>query len=101
MPNRLRLRNVTFLRCIDGPKMADAFAVLRILAEADVDFVVVNYRRGDEITFGAGAAELVNRIGRIAIEFPNQFARLRLERIKNAVAAGENHLRHTVDHSIS
>ena len=44
---RADVRSIELLRGIDAPQMAFAFAVLRVLADANVDFVLVDDRRAD------------------------------------------------------
>src|SRR5262245_16176300 len=72
--------------------MPDGDEVLRVLADADVDLVVVNDRRGDEVVARALAAELVKGVFRIAIELPKKLA-IGVERVNPAVAAGKDDLR--------
>src|SRR5262249_19142669 len=73
--------------------MADAFLVFGILANADVQAIVVNGRRGDEIVARTARAQFVKGVLGIRIELPNEFASLRLEGIQPAVAARKNNLR--------
>src|SRR5262245_6756373 len=80
--------------------MADADQMFRILADADVDLVVVNGRRGDEIVACALAPQLVEGVFRIAVELPQQLA-VGIERIDPAVAAREDDLRLALDDSVS
>src|SRR5437762_6719099 len=77
--------------------MADARTVLRTLTDADVDLVVVNHWRGDEITARAAAAWFPKGVLRVAIELPNRLAGLRLEGPQPAVSAREDHLAFAVD----
>src|SRR5207249_5938768 len=73
--------------------MPDAFLVLRVLADADIELVFPDDRSGQEVTARAGAAELVDRFARIAEEPPNDVAGFRLEAVQIAVAAGKDDLR--------
>ena len=43
------LGDVAVLDGVDRPEVADALAVLGVLADADVDLVVVDHRRGDDV----------------------------------------------------
>src|SRR5262249_9546085 len=76
--------------------MANGFLVFGVLANADVELVVVNHGRGGEGGERAPAAELVAGIFRVAIELPDELAGLWLERIHPAVAAREDDLSLTV-----
>ena len=78
-------------------KAADAGRVLGVLADADVDLVVVDDRRADEVVAGAGAAELVDGVLGVAVELPDQLAGLGAEAVEPAVAAGEDDLPDAVD----
>src|SRR5262245_9595259 len=79
--------------------MPDGDEMLRVLTNADVDFFVVNDRRGDEIVARALAAQLVERVLRVAIELPKELA-IGVERVNPAVAAGENHLGLAINHGV-
>ena len=59
--------------------MADALAVLGVLAGADVDLLFVDDRRADEVAARALAAELVLRVLRIGVELPEHLAGVGLE----------------------
>ena len=50
--------HVAALRRIDAPQVADAFAVLGILADGDVDQAVVDHRRADDVVARGPVAEL-------------------------------------------
>src|SRR5262249_28073161 len=80
---------------IDAPEMANTLFVLRILADADVEPVLMDDRGRQEIAARAGAAEPIDRFLGVAIEFPDQLAGLRLEGIQPTVAAREDDLRRT------
>src|SRR5262245_23597004 len=77
--------------------MSDAKLVFRILADADVDLVVLDDRRGDEVITRSLAPALIEGVLRIAIELPDDLAGVGLKRIEPAVAAGEDRLRLAVD----
>src|SRR5262249_33657972 len=85
-------RNVAGLRWVDAPEMADAIEVLRVLAGADVDVVVVNDRRADEVAPRPLAAQLVFAVLWIGVEFPDQATGLRFQPIQPAIAARKNDL---------
>ena len=42
---------------VDGPEVADAFAVLGVLAHADVDLVLPHHGGGDDLVGGAAPAQ--------------------------------------------
>ena len=86
-----------FFGRVDAPEVGDAGGVLRVLPDADVDLVVVDDRRADEVVAVAGAAEFVDRVLRVAVELPDQFAGLRVEAVEPAVAAGEDDLLDAAD----
>src|SRR5262249_53736117 len=96
-------RNVAGLASrVDAVKVPNAFVMLRVLARADVDAILVHDRRGDEVAALALAAECVPRgLLWVAVELPELLACLRLERVQPAVAAGENDLRHAADLGIA
>ena len=100
---KLRAR-ITALRRIDAPEVPDALAVLRILADGDVDEPFVNHRRADDVVAVGAATECVFRFFRIAVEFPEQLRLAvltpRIERIEPAVAAAEEHLWHAAEFRI-
>src|SRR5712692_2134207 len=73
--------------------MADAFFMLRVLADANIELIFPDSGGGQEVAARAGAAELIDRLARIAKELPNNFARLRLQTVQVTVAAGKDHLR--------
>ena len=94
--------DVAALGRIDAPQDADAFAVLGILAGAEVDLVVVDDRRADDVVPRAAAAEFQNRVLGVGVELPQQLrlavlALVGLEAVEPAVAAAEDHLRHAAD----
>ena len=66
--------------------------MLRILANADVDDVVVEDRRRDDVVAGALAAELPHRLLRVRIEGPDQLAGVRRERVDHALTARNDEL---------
>src|SRR3954468_10635188 len=78
---------------VDAPEVADAGLVLGILADADVDAVLVDDRGGDEVVARAAAGQLVLGVLGVAVELPDQLAAAGVERIDPAVAAGEDDLR--------
>src|SRR5262245_13623521 len=80
--------------------MTDAQLVLRILPRADVDAVLVNNRRGDEIAAFPFASQLVFRLLGIAVELPQELAVLGIERVDPAIAAGKDDLRLVVDDGV-
>src|SRR5262245_13043863 len=80
--------------------MADVRAVLRVLAGADVELVVVDDGGGDEVVLVAAAARLERRRLRVAVKLPQQLATLRLEAVKPAIAAGEDRLALALDHRV-
>ena len=47
--------DVAALGRIDAPEMADAFAVLGIFADGDVDQAIVDHRRADDVIARGGA----------------------------------------------
>jgi hypothetical protein len=49
-------------RGVDHPEVADPLAVLGILADADVDLVVVDHRSRDDVVLRAAAAEAIHRV---------------------------------------
>ena len=87
---------------VDAPQVADALAVLGVLADGDVDQAVVNHRRADEVVAGALAHELELGVLRIGSNFHSSLAlavvvALGVEAVEPAVAAAEDHLRLAVD----
>src|SRR5262249_43094256 len=72
-------RYVALLGDVDAPEMTDPLLMLRVLTHADINLVVVDDRRSDEVAAGSLATQLVHRRLGIAIELPNEFAGLRLE----------------------
>src|SRR5262245_29218373 len=81
--------------------MANAGAEFRVLTHSDVDLVLINHRRGDDVVFRSAAAFLkIGGLG-IAIELPDRLARLGFEAAKPAVAASKHDLALAVDHGIS
>ena len=100
MPDGAVLGDVAALGGVDRIEVADAFPVLGILPDADVDPIVVDHRSGDEIVARAHAAERPLGVFRIAVEPPELFAGLGLERIEDAVTAREDHLRNPADNTV-
>src|SRR6266545_3337760 len=89
-------RDIAFLGDIDAPEVPDALAVagLRRRPDADVHPVAVDDRSRYEII----ALLLVLSLGdRAAQELPDHVARLRLQAIEIAIAAGEDHLSLAID----
>ena len=85
--------------------MPDAFAMLGILADGDVDQAVVDHRRGDDVVARAAAAEVHFESLGLESNFHSSFGvavavALRIETVDPAVAAGEDHLRHAAQHGI-
>ena len=91
---------------IDAPQVADAFAVLGVFADGDVDQAVVDHRRGDDVVAGAAAAErshfdvlgiASNFQSSLALPLPSPCG---VEAVEPAVAAAEDHLRHAAEHGV-
>ena len=83
-------------------KMPTPFAVLRVLAGAEIDLVVVDDGRADDVVPRAAAAQLQDRVLGVDVELPEQLglavlALVGLEAVDPAVAAAEDHLRHAAD----
>ena len=93
VPDHALAGDVAVLGGVDGPEVADALAVLRVLAHADVDLVLPDHGVRDDLVGGAAAAQHVLRARRVGVELPEELARLGLEAVEPAVAAGEDDLR--------
>ncbi len=96
---------VEVLRRIDAPQVPDAFAVLRIFADGDVDQSVVDHRRADEMVSRGPAAHCVKRRFGVGVELPQQLGVALAvafggEAVEPAVAAGKQHLRHAAQHAV-
>lgn len=72
--------------------MTDAFPMLGILTDTNVDLVVVDDRGGYKMVFGPLASQNVFCILGIAIELPEQVAPGRLETVDPTIAAWKNDL---------
>ena len=90
--------DVVGLGRVDASQVADAFAVFGVLADGDVNAVLVkNGRRVDLARAFRGRILVFFAFGRIAIAFPGHFQirgvpflhRFRVERVAPAVAAAE------------
>src|SRR5262249_17478838 len=92
-------RNVAALGHVDAPEMADTELVLGVLAGADVDAVLVDDRRGDEVAARAFAQQLVLGVLGIAVELPQELAG-GIEGVDPAIAAGKNDLGLAIDDGI-
>ncbi len=99
VPDAAALGHVAAFRAVDAVEVADALAVLGILADAEKDVVVVNDGRGDDVAARAAAAEHVFGVFGVEVVLPEQLALERLEGVAPAVAAGEDHLRRAADFS--
>ena len=86
------------LRDVDAPQVADAGPGVRLLADADVELAVRHDRRGDDVVARSPPAAGLNSdfLG-LQSNFQSSFARLRLEAVQPAVAAGEDHFLDAVD----
>src|SRR5208283_2832583 len=93
------LGNVAALGGIDAIHVAQALAMLGVLAHGDVHAVLVDHGRGEQFVLRAAAAELVDAALGVALEAPKLLARFRLEGIQPPVAAGEDDLLHAADHA--
>ncbi len=91
---------------IDAPQMADAFAMLRILAHAHIHEALIEDRRADDVVPVGAAAKRVFRFLGIAVEFPKMLRVAAIARgiahegVNPAIAAAEDHLRRAVDQGI-
>ena len=85
-------RHVALLGDIDAPKMPHALFVLRILADADVELVVMHNRRGNEVVACPLRSQDIEGFLGVAIKLPDEGAGRRLEGVDPTVAAGENNL---------
>ena len=74
--------DVAALGGVDGVKVADAFAVLGVLAVGDVHAILEDHRRGNQLV----ARPRPDRILRVGVELPELLARLRLVPAHPAVA---------------
>src|SRR5438128_2421608 len=72
--------------------MADAFFVLRVLAHADIELILPDDGRGQEVAARPGAAQLVNGLSGVAEKLPDDVTRFRIQTVQIAVAARKNDL---------
>ena len=70
MPHQPGLGDIAALGRVDRVEMALAFAVLRILSVGDVDLVLVDHRRADDLVAGLRP----DRGLRVRVEFPELLA---------------------------
>src|SRR5262245_60773889 len=80
--------------------MAHAFAMLWVLAYADITLVVDDHWSGNDFVPRAPAAEQVLRGLWIAVKLPDQIAGLGIEAADPAVAARKDDLGLPIDHRI-
>src|SRR5262249_31774840 len=85
---------------VDAPEVPDPLEVLRVLAGADENLLLVNDPRADEGAPRTLAAGLILRVLRVGVELPDLLARLRLEAVDPPVAAREDHLRLPLDYAV-
>src|SRR5438876_11992094 len=72
-PNLARCGDVSFFRRVDTGQDADPFAMLGVLADGNIDPVLIEHRRGVDFTgtFRGRVLEFFP-LGRIAVKFPNR-----------------------------
>ena len=92
MPEHGLVGHVSRHRRVERPEVADTLAVLGVLAHADVDAVVEDHRRGDDVVLGTAGTQGVHAALGVGVELPEQLAALGLEGIDPAVAAAEHDL---------
>src|SRR5882762_2953691 len=105
-PDFARGSYISFFRRVNAGQDADAFAMLGILADRDIDPVLVENRRGVDFagTFRRGVLEFFS-LRRIAVIFPNCFQEagvpflnwLGIERVAKTVAAAEKNQLAAID----
>ena len=100
VPDRGAVRRVAFHVRVEGIEVARAFTVFGILADPEVELVVVEDRRRDHVVPGARSAEFPDRVLRVQIELPQQGAGRRFVGVEPAVAAREGDLRLAVDDAV-
>src|SRR6188472_3581291 len=104
VPNQRRLRDIAFFRGVDADETPDTFAVLGILADRDIDAILVKDRRRIDLA-RAFRGRIFDRLPAFvllvflghAIEPPDALERVgvafldgrRIESVENAVAAPE------------
>src|SRR6516165_10039307 len=66
VPDAAALGDVSSLGCVDRIEMSDAFTMLGVLAVGDVDAVLIDHRRGDDLI----ACLRPDRVLRVGVEFP-------------------------------
>ena len=97
MPDDVRVGHVAGARCVDGEEVARRLTVLGVLSDADIHLVVVDHRCREDVVPRPAASQDPFGILRIAVELPDDISRRGVEAVDDAVAAGEYHLRATVD----
>jgi len=100
MPGGVGGRDVAAAGRVDAVEVADTGTVFGILADTDVDVVVIDHGSGDQVVARAVAAQFPFGILRIAVEFPDQCARIGIETVDPAVAPGENDLGFPAHHAV-
>src|SRR5262245_2286895 len=81
--------------------MTDAGAVIGILTRRNIDLVLVDDRGGHDVAAVATAADLEDRLLRVAVEFPQKLAGQRLEAAQPTVTAWEDNYPSPVDLGVS
>ena len=85
---------------VDDPEVAGGFTVFRILADTDIDLVVVDHRSGNDVVLGTCPSQLpLGPLG-VAVELPDQLPGFRNEGIDPAIAPGEDDLGLAVDNPV-
>ena len=98
--------HVAAFRGVDAPQVANALAVLGVLADGDVHHSFVDHRRGDDVVARAAAAEKhPDGVFGVGVELPQQLRSAvsiagRVKAVDPAVAAGEDRLRLAPEHRI-
>ncbi len=93
-------RHVPFFGHVDAPEMADAVLVLGVLADADVNLVVVDGGSRDKVISRPLTGQLILGVFGIAIEYPDKLAGIGIERVDLAFPAGKNDLLLAIDDGI-
>ena len=93
MPKLAGLGDVAALGGVDGVKVADTFAMFRVLTVRDVDDVVEDDRGADDLVAGFR----LDRVFRVEVEFPELLAGFCLEPAYPAVTLSDDDLHHVAN----
>ena len=99
-----RQADVAFQIWIQAPQVADAFSVLGVLTDGDIDHAVIDHWSRDDVVASSSATQ--NPFGSlgVTVKFPQQFGftfavALRNKAVEPAVSTSEQDLRLAVENS--